>query len=615
RDYQAFWDVWYPTMWQSRAFVKGAETLGLAHLATGDRRYARAACERMASISLWDPEGSSYLGHNDEAHMSVIWHGSTACDWVWEEFTAAERRQVVEQFRRRGQITFEHMHDRGSYGISRFDSHAGREIVFLALLAFTFHEHIPEAAAWLEWLRPVLCGIWPIWAGDDGGWAEGPSYGLAYVTIMTMFASALKRATGVDLYRRPFWVGHARWRRWWLPPYAEWMGFGDHSQRWRATWERAADLVDLVGRETGDPAGNGYVDAMRAETRFEEEPGERRMPGVNAELFLAPARPAAGAAPSAPSRAVLALFPAAGLAALRTDLEDPRRDVALLFRSSPFGSISHSHANQNDFVLHVGGRALAMPTGYYGAGVGYGSNHHAHWVWHTKSHNCVTLSDAGQVMRSHAAAGRVAGAYEDERLAYFAGVADAAYADRARRCRRQVVYLKAHRAFVMIDEFVAAEGIVSALQWNIHSWDRFGVDEEGRSFRLRRGDSGVRGHFLWHDNSFFSLGEGWDPAPVESEYSRCFTVQHHLRFTPAGLVTRRNLAVVLAAELPGEPGAAVTCERHGRCEAARLGDDRVVVDAGSGLEVDGERLGGVALLEVGGVRYAVGEGGIQALGG
>ena len=54
-----------------------------------------------------------------------------------------------------------------------------------------------------------MCGLWPSWAGDDGAWAQGPSYSLAYVTIMTMFASALKRGTGVDLYRLE--GGYVRW--------------------------------------------------------------------------------------------------------------------------------------------------------------------------------------------------------------------------------------------------------------------------------------------------------------------------------------------------------------------------------------------------------------------
>lgn len=611
-DHDAFRRVWYPIMWGSRQFVKGAEALGLAYLSTGDRKYARAACERMASISKWDPDGATYLGHNDEAHMSVIWHGSTACDWVWDEFTAEERRLVVEQFRRRGQITFEHMHDKGSYGVVQFGSHAGREIVFLALLAFAFHDQIPEAVTWLEWLRPVLCGIWPVWAADDGGWAEGPSYGLAYVTIMTMFASALKRATGVNLYSRPFWTGHAAWRQWWLPAYAEWMGFGDHSQRWEGTWTRAADLVDLIGRENEDSQFEAYVDAMRAETEFEPEPGERHMAGANSQLFLAPGRPAETPRSSG-AGGILKVFPGAGLAAIRTDHQEATRDIAFLFRSSPYGAISHSHASHNDFILHVGGRAMAIPTGYYGPGVGYGSNHHAHWAWHTKAHNCLTLSDAPQIMRSYASTGQVSGAYEDERLVYFAGIADAAYADRAQRCRRHVVYLKAEQAFVMVDEFLAVEGMFSSLQWNIHAMDPFEVDEKGRSFALRRGDSGLHGHFLWPHDSFFSLSEGWDPAPVESEYSHLFKQQYHLRFTPSGYVQRRNLAVVLTAELPGEQAAPVIVEQAGKSVAAQVADARVIVDVGEGLEVDGQVLGGIAVLSVEGVNYAVGEGGVFAV--
>ena len=47
----------------------------------------------MASISKWDPEGPTYLGHNDEAHMSVIWHGPHAVDWVWDQFTTRTGRE------------------------------------------------------------------------------------------------------------------------------------------------------------------------------------------------------------------------------------------------------------------------------------------------------------------------------------------------------------------------------------------------------------------------------------------------------------------------------------------------------------------------------------------
>jgi len=604
-DYEGFFKAWYKVLMESRRFMTGAETLALAYLASGESKYARAACRRIASVSTWDPMGSSHISHNDEAHMSIVWHGPQACDWVWDEFTADERAAVVEQFRRRGEITYEHMHDKGSYGVSRFDSHAGREIVFLAQIAFVFHEQIPEAAKWLEWLRPVLCGIWPIWAGDDGGWAEGPSYGLAYVNIMSMFATALKRGADVDLYRRPFWKGHAEWRLYCLPPYAEWMGFGDHTERWGGTWNRNADLVDLIDRETGAGVFGGYVAEFRSEAEKSATPDERKRPNITPLGYLA--APAAQPPEAPPARGIFRVFDAAGLAGLRTDLDDPELDVAFLFRSCPYGAVSHSHASNNDFIIHVGGKVMAMPSGYYD---GYGSDHHAHWNWHTKSHNCVTLSGASQLMRSHDSLGRVANPFEDEWLVYMVGVADASCAMQAERCRRHVIYLKEANCFVLIDEFVPKQGVASALQWNIHSWAEFDVDEETRSFVLRRDSNRLAGHFMYHANSFFSLSEGWDPPPMVAKRNDQWHPQHHLRFTASGLSSPRNLGVVLAPASSKIRSPKVTTELAGQTELARLDADVVFVNQGPGIDHEGVQSDALAVVITGGGRYEVTDAGV-----
>jgi len=608
-DYRAFFDTWAPIMWESRRFVKGAEVLGLAYLASGEEKYGRAACERMASISRWDPEGSSHIGHNDEAHMSVIWHGAKACDWVWDLFTDDERELVIDQFRRRGEITYEHMHGHGSYGVTRFDSHSGREIVFLALLAIVFHEHIPQAREWLDWLRPVLCGIWPVWAGDDGAWAEGPSYGLAYVTIMTMFATALKSGTGVDLYRRPFWEGHARWRQHCWPSYAEWIGFGDHTEKWRSNWLSNARLVELIDHQTGGGSFTHYVDSLRDEAQHLATPETRGAPVVSAQSYLNGVSSEPCSDPVGDG--VLEVFPAAGWAAIRTDPEDPTNDVAMIFRSSPFGAISHSHANNNDFIIHVGGKVLAMPSGYYD---GYGSDHHTHWNWHTKSHNCLTLSDAPQIMRSHDSSGAIDNAYEDDRVAYLRGTADAGYADRAERCRRHVAFLKQHRCFVMVDEFVARPGIVSGLQWNIHSWSAFDVDGDARTFRLQRDDSALEGQFMVHQNSFFSLTEGWDPPPSRSKPSEQWHQQYHLRFTVSGLVTRGNLGVVLAPAAPGIDTPSITAELVQGTEVAHIGDDLALVSRDGRLRYGGVDTEALAMLVLQGEVYEITDTGIAATG-
>ncbi|MFW6159019.1 MAG: DUF4962 domain-containing protein, partial [Planctomycetota bacterium] len=366
-NYEQAFAVWRGILQESREFARGAEVLAFAHLASGNEDYARAACRRMASFAEWDPTGSSHIAHNDEAHMSIMWHGPQACDWVWDAFTDEERKRVIEQFRRRGRITFDYMHNRGCYGVSRFDSHAGREIVFLALLAFVFHEHIPEAQQWLEWLRPVLCGVWPSWADDDGGWAQGVSYSLAYVGIMTAFAGALKAGTGVDLYRRPFWKNHPGWRQVFMPPYAEWIGFGDNTCRSSGIWNRTADLVELIDRETGTNEHAAYAAALREEARHTWSRPGKAPPGVHLQNYVG--GPADAAADVPAERNTLHVYPDVGWAAVRTNLEGGADDVAVLFRSSPYGAVSHSHANNNDFVIHSGGKVMAMPSGYYD---GYG---------------------------------------------------------------------------------------------------------------------------------------------------------------------------------------------------------------------------------------------------
>lgn len=612
-DYGAFRRIWFPTMWGSRRFARGAETLALAYLATGQRDYGRAACARILSLCAWDPEGSSYLGHNDEAHMSVITTGPVTCDWVWELFTAEERDRVISHYRRRAELTFSHMHDQGCYGITRFDSHAGREIVFLAQLALVFHEHIPAARDWLEWLRPVLCGIWPVWADDDGGWAEGISYSNAYVTIMSRFASILKKGTGINLYTRPFWKNYIRWKQAVFPPYAEWVGFGDHTERWEASWTASADLVELIARETESPELSPLVAEIRQEALLcQKTPPERVLGRVNPTLLLAPVMidGNSGPATAGPPPRLSQVFPGAGWASIRTGVDRGRDDVAFIFRSSPFGSISHSHANNNDFIVHVGGRVMAMPSGYY---CGYGSAHHAHWVWHTKANNCLTLSDAPQLIRSTESRGYVEGHFENAHLAYFQGNADLSYRLHAQRCRRHVIYLKASGGFLLIDEFIAQPDVAAALQWNIHSWNPFTVSEDGKAFTLTRDESVLTGHFLFHHDSFITLSEGWDPPPAKGIASEQWHDQYHLRFCPTVILPRRNLGVVLLPGYPGRPAGEFSSRCEGDTETANIGPDWVAVNPADACKIAADQTETVALVRTGGTLYEISAHGILAL--
>ena len=568
-DHAAFIRGFLTAMWDSRRFMKGAETLALAHLATGRADYARAARDRVLCVCEWNPEGTTSLDANDEAHMSILWYGAAAADWTWEYFSAAERARVVACLRARGLATFTHVRHQGIYGVDKFDSHAGRQIVLLGLISLAFHHEIPETTEWLTFLRPVLCGVWPVWAGDDGAWAEGPAYGMTYVGIMALFASALKRGTGVDLYRRPFWRGHLKWRRAFWPAYAEWIGFGDHNEKWDVFWGANADVCEALARETGAPGFAPYIESLRAEIpRCHPAPAERQLKGLNPLRLLAsgPLVPEATSASPAPS---LAVFPAAGWAAMRIESADTAPEVDFFFRSSPFGSISHAHAANLDFILHVAGKVLLMPSGFYD---GYATPHHSHWVWHTKSHNCLTLSDAGQRLRSPDAVGSIVAASETDELISLLGEADASYPGLLTRCRRHAVFFKSARCFLLVDEVALPADSAAALQWNVHSWSSFSVNETARTFQVARGESSLTGHVLHHGDGWFGTSSGCNPAPLRRFENLPWDEQHHLRYTPLDTASpRRRLGVLLRLESSGWNAPEVSTHREGDTEVAVIG--------------------------------------------
>jgi hypothetical protein len=89
---------------------------------------------------------------------------------------------------------------------------------------------------------------------------------------------------------------------------------------------------------------------------------------------------------------------------MHTALGDAENDVWALFKSSPFGSFSHSHGDQNTFQINAYGRALAIDSGYY---PWYGSPHHSLWTRQTRAHNGILVNGRGQPPFNWEASGQI----------------------------------------------------------------------------------------------------------------------------------------------------------------------------------------------------------------
>ena len=74
-------------------------------------------------------------------------------------------------------------------------------------------------------------------------------------------------------------------------------------------------------------------------------------------------------------------------------MNDPDSHVHFVFKSSQFGSISHSHGDQNSFCMSAFGEDLAIQSGHY---VAFNSSMHQTWRRQTRSKNAILINGKGQ---------------------------------------------------------------------------------------------------------------------------------------------------------------------------------------------------------------------------
>ncbi|MBM4042589.1 MAG: DUF4962 domain-containing protein, partial [Planctomycetes bacterium] len=397
------------------------ETCGLAYALSGERRFGDEAKRRLLHFFAWDPNGSTSLTHNDEPAMWVMQRGTRAYDWVYDLFAPEERAKVEPVMKARCEQFLKRL--TGMPFESRpYSSHPARDVGFLGEAALCFIHEWPEARNWLEYVLKIYWSVFPAWAQDDGGWQEGPGYWSAYMSFALHFATPLLKATGENITRKPFFHNTPYYKLYTNPPAARMSPFGD-GQHGPAG---AGPLMYAFSTLLRDPYIRWYAEAQKS------GPGSGAMGFALFDPSLQPKPPSD--LPQA------RCFPGAGLVAMHTNLADPKNDVWLVMRSSPFGSISHGHADQNAFCIEAFGEALAIPSGYY---PWYGSPHHESWTRETKAKNCITIDGGiGQTKRSWDASGKIARFVTNDKFDYALGDATAAYSGRLTKALRHVVHVR-----------------------------------------------------------------------------------------------------------------------------------------------------------------------------
>jgi YD repeat-containing protein len=136
----------------------------------------------------------------------------------------------------------------------------------------------------------------------------------------------------------------------------------------------------------------------------------------------------------------------------------------LYFRSSPYGSVNHGHADQNSFILNVGSKRTFINSGVDDY---YWSPQYSAWYVQTKAHNAITYDGGvGQVAGSLAAKGQVT-AFKRNAAGYTltSGDAQKAYPSGMSQATRTIL-AGPDGSFVTVDQLAATSG--RRWEYNLH---------------------------------------------------------------------------------------------------------------------------------------------------
>ncbi len=502
--------------------------LSLAWLLSGDERYGQAAKRLLLTIEPWGIEGPMSLlsPYGDEPGLSMSRHGAHAYDWLYPLFSESERARIRAMTTGRARQILQRLR-RSDYLAAPAESHNGRLIAYLAEHAIVLKDEVPDAAEWLDYSLRALMTFYPHWGDADGGWAEGVSYALAYNTIYLGALEAL-RAIGLDLYKRPFFRNVRKFFLYCTSPIGEIKPFGDGAER-GGVGSTGAALLAHHGRRFNDPHCIWW--ARQAGDASAGDP----MVALVTEDTVKPEPPT-----PLPTAAV---FRGIGWAGLHSALDNPKEDTFFIFKSSPYGSVSHSHADQNSFCILKGGRALAIPSGYYGPA--YGMPHHAQWTRQTKANNCVLVNGEGQIVRAASAAGRIAAFQHQKAITYLCGDAAPAYGGKLKRFLRHVLFLRPG-VFVLLDELESPAP--AEYSWLLHAFDQMQVDEGQSTVISTRRGAALTVRLASEAGLTFSQTDVFDTPYNEGnpqEYHE--KVENHWHFTAQ--TNRRAAAARIAAAM------------------------------------------------------------------
>ena len=528
-DHKRVASVWRRTYIECQELIYAIRHLAIGGAVTGDAAMTARAKEWLLACAGWSPTGTTSRAYTDEWAFRVNVALAWGYDWLHDALDEEERAEVRRALLVRTRETAHHVMRNATIHVFPFDSHAVRAVsavlipASIALLEEpgSDAEGADEAREWLDYSVEFLFTLYSPWGDEDGGWAEGPHYWMTAMAYLLEAANLLRAFGGIDLYARPFFQATGDFPLYTKAPGTRRATFGDDATMGDLPCLKLGYNLRQYAGVTGNGAYQWYFERLRA-----DDPGTE-MEFYNwgwwdfrfDELMYREMFPAIEATPPSEGGR-MRWFRGTGWVGIQHAMEDPGRHIQIVMKSSPFGSISHSHGDQNAFCLAAFGEDLAIQSGHY---VAFNSTMHREWRRQTRSKNAILIDGEGQYAgRDKALAmkarGRILEAREEADHILVRGDATDAYKvvnPKVESVRRDLYFV--HDSFlVIVDEVDAAEPV--AVDWLLHANAPMTLGES--TFRYEGERAGFYGKVLWSEAGAPELTQetgfpGVDPEDYE----------------------------------------------------------------------------------------------------
>ena len=455
--------------WSGKKVQETLNIFSQAYVLTGDEKYFKIAKLWMLEVATWDPMGPSHT--NNFADGGIMSSLAIGLDSFWDLLTESERLLIKKNVSTRAdqfyKLWINQVEARSS------SMHVWQQIMHnLLQTALVLKGEHTSAEKWIGYIYELWIAQSPKMAEEDGAWFNGSAYfgmnALSLIDIPTIF----KKLSGVDFMISPWFQNNPTWLIYSFPPNSTSDGFANDGERYKFPWLNYAGYTDALAKLLDNPYAAWYSNAVAksvgkdiaddAEFRWFRLSNEKKKSiSTNSISF-----------PSS------AFFPEVGVGYMHSNLQDTKNDLMLSLRSSPFGPMSHTHADHNTFNIAYGGKRLFYNTGYRPA---MGDPHFLGWYKHTQGHNGVLIDGNGQPF-SDGAFGWIPKNLQGAQISYAVGDASNAYSgivdgkeiDHGMNLFRRHYVMLPPSIIVIYDELEADHP--ATWSWLLHNYDGFTLD-------------------------------------------------------------------------------------------------------------------------------------------